>query len=158
MNRLVLAVMSMIALILTPAAKSADNYLHVKTSQGWEVLDLNKVDRLYFQNNMMNATDANQNVVGSFTQSDLEAMYVDQSSGIHSLPSATTEKVTFTYDATTSIVTLKEAGSIEIFSLNGEQLVKIPRVEAGETVSLKGLANGAIIIKSGKYSAKAIKR
>ena len=56
---------------------SAANYLHIKTSTGWEVLDLDKVDRLTFSNGKMNAQDEKGVTVGTYSQASLEQIYVN---------------------------------------------------------------------------------
>lgn len=160
MKRFLFAAVSAIGfMVMAPSALYAENYLHIKTSQGWEVLDLDKVNKLYFNNGVMTATDANDQAMVSYQQSDLQKMYVDNTTGIESIYESKTEgDPSFRYDSANSIVYMQTTGTLEIYNLGGELLVKIPEVLSGETVDLNGIAPGVIIIKSGNHTAKAIKK
>lgn len=66
----------------------AGNYLHFKTSDGWQVLDIDEVERLAFQGGQMIATDANGSTVAAIDQQSLERMYVDETSGVETITTA----------------------------------------------------------------------
>lgn len=160
MKRFVSMALSVMVLIGTGSVKAADNYLHVRTSQGWEVLNLDKVDRLYFNNNVMTVTDASQNVISSFSKADLISMYVDDTSttAVKSIAAEEKDEAPYRYDSSASNIYMKGTGEIVVYNLGGEVLVNIPEVKAGEVVDIKAIAPGAIIIRSGNYTSKAIKK
>ncbi len=137
------------------AAHAEDLYLHVRTATGWEVLDLNKVDRLTFTGGKMTALDQNEKVVKSFERSDLDKMVVTESAGVEAVADATAEK-TFVYDVQSRTITMSTEGDVEIFDAAGCRLVALPCVLKGETVVLTGLNPGIVIIKSGDYSLKTV--
>ncbi|MDE5657117.1 MAG: hypothetical protein K2I19_08630, partial [Muribaculaceae bacterium] len=87
------------SLALAAMGASAANYLHIKTESGWEVLDLDRVDRLVFAGGVMNAQDASGNSVGSYSQASLEQIYVDDKAGAGNIQADSKAKATFTFDA-----------------------------------------------------------
>lgn len=135
-------------------AEEGSNYLHIRTNSGWQVLSLDQVDRLTFKNNVMTATDANNNVVASFPQDQLEAMRVNESAGVNDVTADTNADATFTFDAADATATMLADGDFEVYSLNGSLLVRIPEVKKGETINLSAVESGIVIVKSGNYSAK----
>jgi hypothetical protein len=145
-----------LALLAATMTVSAENYLHIRTDAGWEVIDLDKVDRITFTNGNMVATDASQNVLSTIAQSTLQTMYVDDTAGIDKV-SADNTAATLTFDAATKVVTLLADGSFEIYNAAGALLVAIPQVKQGETVNLSGISAATpVILKNGNYSLKAI--
>ncbi len=145
-----------LALLAATMTVSAENYLHIRTDAGWEVIDLDKVDRITFTNGNMVATDASQNVLSTIAQSTLQTMYVDDTAGINTVSTDNTA-ATLTFDAATKVVTLLADGSFEIYNAAGALLVAIPQVKQGETVNLSGISAATpVILKNGNYSLKAI--
>lgn len=136
------------------AEDSAGNYLHIRTSEGWQVLNLDTVDRLTFKGGTMTATDKDNNTVASFPQESLEKMYVDETAGIGQV-SASEAEATFTYDAASRTVTMLADGAFKVYNAAGALLVNIPAVEKDQTVVLTGLQAGVVLISSGDYTLKA---
>jgi len=154
MKKLILASTCAFAIF---TAVAGNNYLHVRVASGWEVLDLDKVDRLSFSGNNMVASDAKGNTVSTFLRSELRTMNVDDNpSGVNSMIADSKESATFSFDFASRTVTMFTNGDFQIFDLSGAVLVSIPDVRQGEAISLSGLQPGAIIIKSGNYSIKVI--
>lgn len=153
MKRLVLIVSLLLALSTRLYADS--NYLHVATEKGWEVIDIEKADRLTFSDGKMNVLDVAGNNLASFPQSSLDQMYVDQSTGVQeiSLPQAHSS---FTLNGNGRLVEALANGAFEVYSLDGKRLVMIPAVSIGQTISLSGLQNGCYVYKLGEYSVKVV--
>ena len=134
---------------------SAANYLHIKTSTGWEVLDLDKVDRLTFNNGKMTAQDEKGATVGTYNQSSLEQIYVNDLAGVESVVADEKSKATFKFDAEGRSAVMIADGSFEVYALDGSLLVSIP-AKAGEHIALEAMSGtGIVIVKSGKYAIKA---
>lgn len=138
--------------LLTAGVASADEgqYLHIRTSGGWQVLNLEQVDRLTFTGGQMVAADANNNTLGSFEQSSLNEMYFDETAGVESTL-AKAEGAAFSF--ANGVVTMKEDGRIEIFALDGVLLTAI-NAKKGETIDLKAISSKYVILKSGKVAQK----
>lgn len=154
MKKLILASACAFAIF---SAVAGNNYLHVRTSSGWEVLDLDKVDKLSFAGENMVASDADGNTVSSYIRSELQTMHVnDDPAGVNSVISDNKTSATFSFNATSGTATMIADGNFEIFDLSGATLVSIPEVKQGETVALTGIKPGAVILKSGNYSIKVI--
>lgn len=133
---------------------AAENYLHVKTGNGWEVLDLDLVDRLTFSETSMTATDEEGKTVAAFDRTDLDRMYVDETTGVATIKVADTAAA-FRYDAATRTATMLADGTFELIAADGKILVSIP-AKAGETINLSDIKPGVVIMKAGKTSTKAI--
>lgn len=139
------------------SASAADYYLHLKTSSGWKVLNLDEVSTLTFKGDKMVARSADDKVVLDVPKAELEMMSVDQSAGIDvTVADATDGAVTFTFDATACKAVMKTAGSFEMYGTAGEALLVIPAVAAGEEIDLSAITPGVVILKSGNYSLKAL--
>ncbi len=151
MKRLILSIVCALCLC---GLSSAANYLHVKTANGWQVFDLDKVDRLTFDGTTMKATDASGNTVATLPQKSLESISVNESAGIGAI-TADGAEATFSYDAASRTVTVLADGTFEIYGVDGVRLVAIP-ASKGEIISLGDLRPGATVFKSGAYTIKAI--
>jgi hypothetical protein len=145
-----------LALLASAVAANAENYLHVHTDSGWEVINLDLVDRLTFTNGNMVATDAAQNVIATIPQSSLQNMYVNESAGISKPTVDSSATATFTFNATSKMATLLADGAFDVYNEAGKRILAIPHAQRGETVNLSALSAGTIIIKSGNYSLKTI--
>ncbi len=153
LKRLILG--ALVAASCFPAI-SAGDYLQVRTSDGWVVLDLDQVDRLSFAGNVMTASDKNNNVVKTIPQTSLiEMSYSESAAGIEAVVAPKAE-ATFTFDAASGVVTVSKDGSIEVYTTDGKALVVISEVKAGETVNLSAITEGVVIIKSGDYAVKTV--
>lgn len=138
-------------------AVAGSNYLHVRTSSGWEVLDLDKVDRLSFSGETMVASDASGNTVSTYPRTELQTMQVDNDfSGVNLVIADESEAATFSFDASSDTVVMMTDGDFEIFNPTGVILLSIPGVKKGETIALAELQSGVLILKSGNYSIKVI--
>lgn len=142
------------ALAVAGAAYSA-NYLHLRTADGWEVLNLDEVDHLIFKDGKMNAHAADGNVVSSYAQDDLVTSYVNQETGVESVV-ADAEAQSFSFNGNTAKVLAN--GDFTVYALGGEAVVAIPGVKAGETVALGQLEPGVYVLTLGKYSQKCVIR
>lgn len=143
-------------LALTCAGAYAANYLHIKTETGWEVLDLDKVDRLVFAGGVMNAQDASGANVGSYKQAELEQIYVDETSGIKNIKENSQTKATFKFDAKSMSAKILVDGDFEIYGTDGVLMISIP-AKAGEQIALDAMRGaGVVIVKSGDYVIKTV--
>lgn len=142
-----------IGLLLFPA--SADDYLHVRTSAGWTVFNLNSADKLTFTGGKMVVADASGNTVGSFNQADLVNAHVSDSPESTAISQVVAEETpAFIFDQKSQTVKMLKDGKFEIFSVDGRALVSIPETKKGETVSVGALQQGIVIMKSGNYTIK----
>jgi len=143
---------------LMPAiAQTEGNYLHVRTADGWKVLDLDKVDRLTFAGGVMTATDKENKVVDTFKQDALETMVFSESTALSGIKGvAADEKAAFVYDAASQVVKMLKDGNFEVYAASGEKIVSIAGVKSGETVDVSALSSGVVVMKSGSYSFKTI--
>ena len=72
-----------VALMMGCALTSyAEDYLHVRTSSGWDVVDLSQAEYITFSGTEMKILDASRNVVKSYPKASLEKMYVAETSGV----------------------------------------------------------------------------
>ena len=151
MKRLVLIT----ALLMTfgLAGRAQCNYLHVATDKGWEVIDLDKADRITFHGGTMTVSDAAGNPIASYPQASLDRMYVDQNTGVDQI-SSDTSCATFRLNGNGRTVELLGTGVFEVFGLDGTRLVEIPEATAGKTVDLTGLKPGVYVYRLGGYSVK----
>lgn len=142
-----------VAALSTAAAQS--NYLHIKTASGWEVVDIDKIDKLTFKDGVMTATGSDNSVVASIKQQDLHEMYVNETSGVANV-AGEESKAAFSFDSESRSVRMLADGDFRIYDASGRLLVAIPEVKRGETVSLAGINPGIVIIKSGEFTFKAL--
>lgn len=130
------------------------NYLHIRTANGWEVLDIDKIDRLEFKGGKMTATDASDNVVASYPQETLESMFIDDSAGINNVAVSDDTAQALKFDAASGLVTILTDGDFTVYDADGRTLVSIPGVSAGETVNLSAIRPGVVILVLGNHSLK----
>ena len=149
------------ALIAAATTANAESlYLHIQTANGdWQVLDLEKVDRLTFTDGNMIVADANNQTVATFPTSNVANMQVnDSQTDITEFPSAGVEtavaatEATFTIDGR-SIAVLAD-GALTITAIDGRTAVVIPAVKAGQSVDVSALAAGTYIINLGAHTQK----
>ena len=57
-------------------AAAVDDYLHIKTANGWVVFNLNNADRITFNNGKMTVLDQSGNTLGSINQSCSHVAYI----------------------------------------------------------------------------------
>lgn len=131
------------------------NFLHIQTASGWDVLDLETVDRLTFKNGTMTATDTNEKVVASYSQSDLNRMFVSETAGVEAVCAEEVD-ATFSFDASSKNLRILADGELALYNLNGNVLDIIPEVKTGELINISALPAGVIIVKSGEYAAKIV--
>ncbi len=135
-------------------ASAADNYLHIKTADGWRVLDLEQVDRLTFDGNTMTASDASGATVVTIPQKSLEVMAVTETAGV-SAPVIAEAKASFVYSPSTKCVTMLDDALFEMYALDGSRLVAVNAAK-GENIHIDAVKAGVVIMKSGEYSIKAV--
>ncbi len=140
---------------LSGMAQEEGNYLYVRTATGYEVLNLDKVDRLTFSGGIMTASDKDNKTVATFPQDQIDKMYVSETAGITSVAADNAEP-TFKFDATTAVVTMLADGDFNIYDTAGASLIGTAKVKKGETIALSGMEPGIVILKSGNYTVKAI--
>lgn len=131
------------------------DFIHIKTSKGWELIDLSVVDRISFKGDNMVATDKDNNTVASFPKADLERMFYSETSGVQKVE-ADDEAASFAVSADGREVRMVRDGEFAVYNVAGQLLASIPEVKAGECISLAGLGKGVVIVKSGKDAAKVI--
>lgn len=144
----------------TRAESDSGRYLHVRDGGGWTVLNIDNVNRLLFNGGNMTAVDKAGEVIGSFPQSALSSMYVDEYpdlSDISDLFSNPSPEATFTLNEE-GLPTLLSDGDFKVFDFNGVLLVDIPVAEAGQTVDLSAVTEKTLILKSGDYALKIVRR
>ena len=141
-------------LAFTLPAFATGNYLHIRTANGWEVLDIDKVDRLEFKGGKMTATDATDKVVATYPQESLESMFIDDSAGIGNVAVSDDAATALKYDASTGVVNILANGDFAVYDTDGRTLVSIPGVCAGETVNLSAIHPGVVVLVLGNHSLK----
>jgi len=146
------------SLALALPAFADGNYLHIRTADGWEVLDIDKVDRLDFKGGKMTATDASGNVVASYPQESLESMFIDDTAGVTDAVAGGDTEPSFTFDAASGLVNILADGDFTVYDADGRALVSIPGVCAGQVVDLSAIHPGVVILVSGNYSLKVAVR
>lgn len=136
-------------------------YLHIQKSDGtWEVLSLDKVDRLTFDNGKMVASDATGNEVANFDAADLTTLQVneteDEVNDYTSLGSVARDTNGFSFDAATATVVFngEQKGAFEIYDASGKRLVNITDYRSGQTVKIAALEAGVYILKLGDNTKK----
>ena len=70
----ILIALAFVGMAIPGFAQAEGNYLHVKTADGWKVLNLDKVDRLTFKDGNMTASDKDNNVVETVPMASLETI------------------------------------------------------------------------------------
>lgn len=150
----------MVAAVTTANAESL--YLHIQTANGdWQVLDLEKVDRLTFSDGNMIVADANNQTVATFPTSNVATMQVnDSQTDITEFPSAGVETAVADDDAETtftvngrSIAVLAD-GALTITAIDGRTAVAIPAVKAGQNIDISAIAAGTYVINLGAHTQK----
>ena len=131
----ILTTLACILGIAGAAAEDAGNYLHVLTDKGWQIISLDKVDRLTFAGGTMTATDANGTTVATFPQSTLQTIAVKETS----TTAISAPEVDATFRITGTDVEIVTGGAFEVYSISGTRLVNIPNTAPGHIVSLSGL-------------------
>lgn len=137
------------------SVSAADNYLHLKTADGWEVLNLDSVDRLTFSGNTMTVADASGVTVKAYDRGSLENMYVNESAGIGVVEADTAAPATFSCDAASRRVTVLADGTFCLYGTDGTMLTSIG-VKAGEVIDFTSVKPGIVIMKLGDYTLKAL--
>ncbi|MCX4263450.1 MAG: hypothetical protein OSJ37_01865 [Muribaculaceae bacterium] len=137
-------------------AAAVDDYLHIKTANGWVVFNLNNADRITFNNGKMTVLDQSGNTLGSINQSDLVKAHFSNTTESTSVNSIVAEDPTFSFDAASKTVKIDCDGTFEIFAIDGKTLISIPSAKKGETVNIESLNENIVIIKLGNYSIKTI--
>lgn len=134
---------------------SAATYLHIKTTDGWQVIDLDKADRLTFKGGTMEVADASGKVIATYPQSTLENIKVDdESTGIDMIVAGKDCDATFRFDGATCSAEMIKDGLFEVFGIDGKKLVAIP-AKAGDHIALDAMTGiGPVIVKSGSYTLK----
>lgn len=56
---------------------AADDYLHIRTSEGWKVLNINEINRLIFTDGTMVAKDKDENVLLNIPREALQTLLVN---------------------------------------------------------------------------------
>lgn len=154
MKKFVLSVCCLLMLGLMSAKAEEGQYLHVKTSTGWSVLDLEKVDRLTFTAANMVASDANGNQVAGYERSSLDQMYFNESSGVETVV-ADAAAATFSYRNGAAMMLAD--GMFEVYGVDGALLVSI-NAKKGETIDISAISQNVVILKSGSYTLKTVLR
>jgi hypothetical protein len=153
--RPLLFILTMVGASLPLIAQEEGNYLHVQTTTGWKVLDLDSVDRLSFNNGVMTASDKNLNTVETIPQDQLISMNYSETAGVVGVV-AEEEADTFTFDRATKTAIMNCDGRFEVYTEAGIRLVEIPAARKGETIDLSDIRKGIVILKSGNKSVKEI--
>lgn len=151
MKKILITLVVMVASSM--AGMAAGNYLHVKTSEGWSVLDLDQVDRLSFSGNVMTATSATGEIVASYPQDQLEKMVGSDVAGVQDLTVGSQAK-NFVFDGVK--VTIQADGNFAVYNTEGTVLVEIADVRNGEKIDLSALTPGVYVAKSGNQSQKIV--
>lgn len=137
------------------SAYAEDNWLHIRTNSGWQVLSLDQVDRLTFKSGQMTATDASGAVVATIPQSSIQTISVKETTGIATVAEDNVA-ATFKLSGNGSIVTATADGDFEIYNAAGVLMESIAGVKTGETIDLSKLPSGVLIVKLGAYSQKVV--
>lgn len=138
-------------------------YLHIQKADGnWEVLCLDNVDRLTFQNNQMIASDTEGEEVATFDSADLESLQVNDSAdendvidytGVATV-NANSEGFIFVDATTVRFNGTDTAGTFEIFDTMGKRVVAIKGYKAGQSVDISAMEHGVYVLKFGNNSKK----
>lgn len=139
------------------------HYLHIQTANGnWEVLSLDRVDRLTFDGGQMIAGDSRGKEVARFDAANLSVLQINESStevneydGIEESKPAETG---FTYDSESHAIRFdgNAKGELCICGADGRLAVSIPGYESGQSVDVSALAVGAYVITLGTNSSKIV--
>lgn len=152
MKRFYSLAFALLAIVVGASAQS--HYLHVATESGWEVIDLDKADRLTFKNGTMTVTDARQNVIATFPQAQLDMMYVNDETGVETICSDAAAEPSFTIAGDGHTINILSGGVFEVYALDGEKIIEINGVKADQTVNLSPLSKGIYIIRLNDYAVK----
>ena len=147
--------LSVVCLLVAVSAYTEDNWLHIRTASGWQVLSLDQVDRLTFTGGQMTATDASGAVVATIPQNTIETISVKETTGISTVADASA-KASFKLSGDGAVITALADGDFEIYNAAGMLMESISGVKAGETIDLGKLPAGVLIVKLGAYSQKVV--
>ena len=148
--------LSFLSVVTLIPAFASDNYLHIQTSTGWQVLNIDNVDKLTFKGGNMTATDSQDKTVLSVPQQDLVSLNVNESAGVEAIVANSAAEATFLYDSTSRKAILSQDGNFEIYNAAGALLVSIPAVHRGQEIDLSAITPGIVILKSGNYTLKTV--
>lgn len=153
----ILIALAFVGMAIPGFAQAEGNYLHVKTADGWKVLNLDKVDRLTFKGGNMTASDKDNNVVETVPMASLETITFSEQAEPSSVASIEADTAApFSFDAASSTVHMNADGDFSLYDIEGKLLVSIPAVKAGETIDLSAVKGEVVVIKSGNHSLKTI--
>ena len=145
-----------VALVMGCALTSyAEDYLHVRTSSGWDVVDLSQAEYITFSGTEMKILDASRNVVKSYPKASLEKMYVAETSGVTNIEADGVE-ATFRFDAANQQAVMLADGNFTVYNTEGKTLVNIKGAKNGETISLANMHCGVAVVKSGSQTLKVV--
>lgn len=158
MRKILRAALVVVGLVCGAQAVSAQEmYLHIQTSDGWQVLNIDQVDRLTFTGDTMRATDSAGNLVTEIPQISLQTMKVDESSGVEVITDEQTrDNFELSADGRTAVA--NASGTLSVYATDGTRLVCIPEVKVAQKVHLEALPAGTYIITLDGQSTKAILR
>ena len=135
------------------AMADGGQYLHIQTSDGWKVLDLEKADRLTFTSSSMVVSDSDGNTVETYDRGNLSAMYVDEYPEVVGVESVSEEpEAAFLMQG--SEATMLTDGRFEVYATDGKLLVGI-EAKQGEKIDLGAMSGSVVILRSGSYTKKA---
>lgn len=149
-----------ISVMVMKAEEEASHYLHIQDEAGWSVLNLDSVDRLLFSDGNMSALDKNRNVLGTYPQSHLKTLYVDENADLSQIKDLfADEKVDASFIlGDNGLVTLLADGEFSVYDINGSLLVYIEGARAQQTIDLSAISEDILILKSGNYAIKAVRK
>lgn len=86
-------------------------------------------------------------------------MYIDNKEEFTGVETVGAEaKATFRFDASSATATMLADGDFAVYAIDGAMLVNIPAVKAGETIDLSAVTEKVIIIKSGNFTIKTVRK
>lgn len=139
------------------ARAEGEQYLHIRTTTGWSVLDLNEVDKLTFPAGTMVASSFDGQTLGTFRRDALTEMYVDETSGVTSVTSVFAEAVVPTFRIANGVVTMLSDGIFEAYTTDGAAIARIS-AKKDETIDLSAVGATVVLLKSGTYTLKTTLR
>lgn len=146
------------AFVMAFAALSAmadeGNFLHIRTSNGWSVVDIDKVGKIKFTGDQMVVGDKNDAPMASYPRTALEEMVVTETAGVHAVEVDAPETMVFNVE--NGAVKVLVDCDFEVYDTTGKRLVLIPGVVKGQTITLPALAGNVVILKAGNQSIKAV--
>lgn len=135
---------------------SADdgNFLHIRTADGWSVVDIDKVGKIKFTGEQMVVGDKNDATIASYPRTALEQMVVLETAGVSDVVVDMPDSNVFNFK--NGAVNVLADCNFEVYDTTGKLLVHIPGVKAGQTVTLPALVGKTVILKAGNQSLKAV--